>query len=103
MVRTLFIFYFIFFSNHITLFVRCGPCKAIAPLIAEIEPDYAGVIGFAKVDVDESTPLAQKYEITAMPTFIFFKNGEISKSILGANFGSIKNTLEEMRNNASSE
>jgi thioredoxin 1 len=55
----------------------CGPCKAIAPVYANLSKKHTipGVLGFAKVDVDAVSAVAQKYQVSAMPTFMFFKEG----------------------------
>ena len=52
----------------------CGPCKMIAPKIEQMAGSMANVV-FLKVDVDEAEDVAQEYNISAMPTFIFLKNG----------------------------
>ena len=46
----------------------CGPCKMIAPILEEIADEQEGVIQIAKVDVDSSPELAQKFEIMSIPT-----------------------------------
>ncbi|KAI1371627.1 thioredoxin domain-containing protein [Hypoxylon crocopeplum] len=55
----------------------CGPCKAIAPHYAALAKQHsaAGVLAFAKVDVDRAQDAAGAYGVTAMPTFMFFKDG----------------------------
>ena len=53
----------------------CGPCKVIAPKVVEMAASMDNVV-FLKVDVDENEDASQEYKITAMPTFLFFKNGE---------------------------
>ena len=52
----------------------CGPCKMIAPQIEEMSNTMDNIV-FLKVDVDEAEDVAQEYNITAMPTFLFIKNG----------------------------
>lgn len=52
----------------------CGPCKQIAPELKKLAAAQRDVV-FAKVDVDDVHDLATKYNITAMPTFVFLKNG----------------------------
>ncbi|KAK6458036.1 thioredoxin-like protein [Scheffersomyces xylosifermentans] len=62
----------------------CGPCKALEPifeLLAERVPE----VQFGRVDVDQAQDVAQEYAVTAMPTCIFFKNGEKVDTIVGAN------------------
>jgi thioredoxin 1 len=61
----------------------CGPCKKIAPVFEKLAEVYPS-IAFLKVDVDESGDLAELYEVQAMPTFVFLKNGVIVKRIEGA-------------------
>ncbi|KAK6537345.1 hypothetical protein TWF694_011537 [Orbilia ellipsospora] len=56
----------------------CGPCKAIAPMYEKMAesasvPNY---LAFAKVNVDNNQDISSKYGVTAMPTFMFFKNGK---------------------------
>jgi thioredoxin 1 len=52
----------------------CGPCKAMAPLIDKIATNNPDIL-VAKVDIDQSPHLAQKYNVLSIPTIIFYKNG----------------------------
>ena len=52
----------------------CGPCKVIAPNVEEAAEELKGKVKFGKVNVDEETELAQKYEVMSIPALIFFKN-----------------------------
>ncbi|XP_074304385.1 thioredoxin H1-like [Silene latifolia] len=61
----------------------CGPCRMIAPFLAELAKKYPNVL-FLKVDVDELKDVAEAWNINAMPTFIFLKNGEKVHEITGA-------------------
>ncbi|KAI0396697.1 thioredoxin-like protein [Xylariaceae sp. FL0594] len=72
----------------------CGPCKAIAPTIAKFsnEEQFKDV-HFVKIDVDELAELSQKLGITAMPTFVLYKNGEYSDKVVGAKREEIENLL----------
>lgn len=54
----------------------CGPCQMLSPILIELEKEYCENVEFYKVDVDESQDCAMRYGITAMPTLLFFKNGE---------------------------
>ncbi|KAK3687792.1 thioredoxin-like protein [Podospora appendiculata] len=65
----------------------CGPCKAIAPTLAKWaeSPEFKDKVHFAKFDVDAVPALAQELGIRAMPTFIFFKDGEKVDNFAGAN------------------
>ncbi len=61
----------------------CGPCKAIAPTVEALEKTYGDQMTFAKVNVDENPLSPSKYGVQAIPTLIFFKNGEIADQITG--------------------
>jgi thioredoxin 1 len=62
----------------------CGPCKAIGPVIDELADEYSGKVKIAKMNVDENPETPGKYGIRAIPTLIFFKNGEIADQVTGA-------------------
>jgi thioredoxin 1 len=61
----------------------CGPCKAIAPVIEELVKNYSDKLVFAKCNVDENPVTPSKYGIQAIPTLIFFKDGEAVDRITG--------------------
>ena len=61
----------------------CGPCKVIAPKMVEYSEKYPDV-SFYKIDVDETPDVAAKMGIRAMPTSLYFKNGEKVDEVLGA-------------------
>lgn len=56
----------------------CGPCRMAAPIIDEIASETAG-----KVNVDTDIELAQRYRIASIPTFLVFKNGELTEKAIG--------------------
>ncbi|XP_078488240.1 thioredoxin-2 [Ciona intestinalis] len=72
--------------------VWCGPCKMIAPAVKELANAHADKLVVLKVDVDEAADVAEKAEISAMPTFIFYKGGKPVATFKGAN----KEKLAEM-------
>lgn len=61
----------------------CGPCKMLAPVIAEIAEELDGTVKVGKVNVDEQQELAIQYGIVSIPTVILFQNGNPVKSTLG--------------------
>lgn len=73
----------------------CGPCKHIAPKFEEMSKVFSTVT-FLKVDVDESAELVDKFNIHAMPTFVFLKNGSMFRVIEGADIRAIGETLEAL-------
>ena len=56
--------------------VWCGPCRMLAPAIAEIAEEYAGKVKVCKVNVDEAPGIARKFGIASIPTVLLFKNGK---------------------------
>jgi thioredoxin 1 len=62
----------------------CGPCKAVAPIVAEIATEYDGKLKVGKVNVDDNNEIAMKYSIMSIPTIKFFKGGNIVGEIVGA-------------------
>jgi thioredoxin len=62
----------------------CGPCRAVAPVLEELAKAEAGRVVVAKVNVDEEPTLAQRYNVQAIPTLLFFKDGEIKDTMVGA-------------------
>jgi thioredoxin 1 len=61
----------------------CPPCKMIAPVLDELAGQYAGKLKIGKVNIEESQELASEYRVTAVPTLLFFKNGQITEQIVG--------------------
>ncbi|MBO4586945.1 MAG: thioredoxin [Bacteroidales bacterium] len=62
----------------------CGPCKALAPRIEEIEKEYEGRAVIGTADVDECSDLAAQFRIRNVPTVLFFKGGSdqpVDKSV----------------------
>jgi len=62
----------------------CGPCKTIAPTLAELAGELAGKIKIAKVNVDGSQDLATKFHIRSIPTLLVFKAGVVQEQMVGA-------------------
>ncbi len=62
----------------------CGPCKMVAPIIEQLASEYAGRVTFAKLNIDENMGTAMKYQISAIPTMLVFRNGEMAGQIIGA-------------------
>ena len=62
----------------------CGPCRALAPVIAELAADYDGRIVVGKCDIEENDDIAIQYGIRSIPTILFFKNGQVVDKFVGA-------------------
>lgn len=61
----------------------CGPCKAIAPILEELADELGDAVKICKVNVDNNSEIASKYEIRAIPTILIFKDGAIADTIVG--------------------
>ena len=61
----------------------CGPCKMIAPVLDEIAREKAGTVKVGKVNVDNNQSLSARYNIRAIPTLLFFKDGQLRDQITG--------------------
>ena len=62
----------------------CGPCRMVAPVIAELAKEYDGRVVVGKCDVEENEDLAMEFGIRNIPTILFFKGGEVVDKIVGA-------------------
>ncbi|MCF0147149.1 MAG: thioredoxin [Clostridium sp.] len=60
----------------------CGPCKMIAPVVEEVSKEVSNA-RFVKIDVDENENLANKYQISSIPTLMIFKNGTPVDTLVG--------------------
>lgn len=61
----------------------CGPCKALGPALEEIAKEPGAGFKIAKVNVDEHSELATRFEVMNIPTMILFKNGEEVDRMVG--------------------
>jgi thioredoxin 1 len=62
----------------------CGPCKMIAPTLAEIADEQRGKLAIAKINVDDNPDTARRYDVMSIPTLLVFQNGQQVKRIVGA-------------------
>ncbi len=61
----------------------CGPCKMQDPILEELEEKFKGQVEFKKIDVDSNMDMSSKYKISAVPTLILEKDGEVFKKYIG--------------------
>ena len=61
----------------------CGPCKMIGPIIEEVAEEVKDTIVVGKVNVDEASDIAAKYQVMSIPTLILFKDGKEVKRNVG--------------------
>lgn len=62
----------------------CGPCKMLGPLLDELATEYTGRVKIAKVNIDDHQNLAVQFRVSAIPTLLIFKNGQVVEQMVGA-------------------
>lgn len=62
----------------------CGPCRMLAPIVEQLAEEFQGKIKFGKMNTDENENTPMKFNITAIPTMLVFKNGVQADRIVGA-------------------
>ena len=61
----------------------CMPCRMLAPTIEKLAKDYAGRVKIGKIDTDPNRDVSLKYQISAIPTVILFKDGQVAQKFVG--------------------
>lgn len=61
----------------------CGPCRMMGPIIDSLAGKFAGKVKIAKINVDDSSNLAAKFNVSTIPTLVFFKNGKPVHTSIG--------------------
>jgi thioredoxin 1 len=62
----------------------CGPCKMIAPTLAEIASEQKGKLAIGKLNVDDNPATARRFDVMSIPTLLVFKDGQQVKRLVGA-------------------
>lgn len=62
----------------------CGPCKMMAPVVAQLAEEYKGSVKAGKLDIDQNVDIVAQYKIMSVPTFLVIKDGEVVKKLIGA-------------------
>ena len=62
----------------------CGPCRMVAPVLDDLAEEMDGKVRIAKLNVDENQRIASQFQVSSIPTFILFKNGQIADRTMGA-------------------
>ncbi len=71
----------------------CGPCRMLAPVLAEIAEEQQGKVKVAKINVDEQPALAMQFGVASIPTIVMFKDGKPTATSVGVR---PKSQIEEM-------
>lgn len=62
----------------------CGPCRMVAPVLDQIASEMDGKVRIAKLDVDSNQKIAYQFQVSSIPTFILFKDGQMADRMMGA-------------------
>lgn len=62
----------------------CGPCKMMGPVVDQLAEELGDTVKVGKLDIDEAPSIAQKYNVMSVPSFLYFKNGEVVDTVIGA-------------------
>ncbi len=61
----------------------CGPCRMLGPIFEEVATHFEGKAAFFKMNVEEEPHTPSTYGVTAIPSILLFKNGELKDQIVG--------------------
>ena len=62
----------------------CGPCKQIAPVLADLDSEYKDSMTIAKINIDHNNQTPVQYEVRSIPTLLFFRDGQLLGRTVGA-------------------
>ncbi|MBI4859148.1 MAG: thioredoxin [Candidatus Riflebacteria bacterium] len=62
----------------------CGPCRALAPILETLAPEFEGRVKIVKVDCDEELELGSRYQIRSIPTLLLFQGGVVVDTLVGS-------------------
>ena len=62
----------------------CGPCRAVDPILEQLEAETVGKVEFAKLNIDENPLTAARCDVLSIPTAILFSDGEAKATVIGA-------------------
>lgn len=75
----------------------CGPCRMLGPIVEELSKEYAGKVVVGKMNTDENPDTASHYNISAIPTMLFFKGGQVVDQLVGVHpKGAIKAKIDSL-------
>lgn len=61
----------------------CGPCRLVSPIVEDLAAEFVDRAKVGKLNIDEELELASQYDISAIPTLLFFQNGQIVDKVVG--------------------
>jgi thioredoxin 1 len=61
----------------------CGPCRMVGPIVEELAEQFANRVKVSKLNIDDFEHIATEYDIQAIPTLLFFKDGQVVDRVVG--------------------
>ena len=61
----------------------CGPCKTLTPIVEKLAGEYEGRIKVGKINIDEAPQTPVQFSVRAVPTIVFFKDGQAVNTMVG--------------------
>jgi thioredoxin 1 len=74
----------------------CPPCRAIAPLYERMSGEYAGKMGFAKIDIDQHQLTPNRFNVLGFPTFLIFQDGKEIDRVIGFTPSGLRRAIERV-------
>jgi len=75
----------------------CGPCRMLGPVVEELANEYSGKVKVGKLNTDDNSATASKYNVSAIPTILFFKGGKVMNQVVGVQSkADLKKHLDEL-------
>ncbi len=62
----------------------CGPCRMVAPVLEELAEEMGGRVRIGKLNVDNNQEISSSFQVSSIPTFLLFQDGEVKDRIMGA-------------------
>ncbi len=74
----------------------CAPCRAMGPYVDKLAEEYAGKLKVMKINTQDNTEVPSRYGITAIPTFLLIKGGEVVKQMVGSQpYDALKQVVDD--------
>lgn len=75
----------------------CAPCRIVSPIVEELAKEYQGRLKVGKLNVDDNPQTASRYGVMSIPSLLVFKNGQVAKTMIGAQSKeNLKKGIEEV-------
>lgn len=75
----------------------CGPCKMVSPLVDQLADEYGDRANVFKLDMDINKPVGNRFGIKNVPSVMFFKGGELKKTLVGVQpYTTLSKAAEEL-------